>query len=196
MVGLLNQAGGQAPAPQDPNMRAQNMEQGGGDDFQDPALQRAINYIGTRLYGEDKVSIEIAQKLDNAQVAMPKIIATIAYTLAQAADEATDGMILEENLSILGMLALNEIFTIAEQAGMPLESKDVSAAMKQMIVMYGQDNGLTQQEIEVLAQNMAQIDDAQFAAEAAEMPDDFGDTIPDVPVDDENPQMSGQQMGA
>ena len=57
-----------------------------------------------------------------------QMIAGLAYTLAEAADTATDGLIKEENLSILGMLTLNEVFTIAQTAGMPLADGDISAA--------------------------------------------------------------------
>ena len=134
MQGLLNQAGGEEQAPVQEAMPA---EETGGDEFQDPALQRAIAYVGDRLYGPDKVSEEIAKQLGQSDTPMPKMIAGLAYTLAEAADTATDGLIKEENLSILGMLTLNEVFTIAQTAGMPLADGDISAAMKQMKIMYG-----------------------------------------------------------
>lgn len=192
MAGLLDQEGAQAPEQQE-QMPQEQMPQGagGGDDLQDPALQRAIAYMGDRLYGEAKLAEEIAQRLGSAEVSMPKNVATVAYTLAQAADEATDGLILEENLSILGMLALNEVFTVAEQAGMPLQNSDVSAAMKQLIIIYAQDNGLTEEEVAVLSQGMVQVDDAQFAEAALQVPDEFGDSLPDVDVEEEE-----QPMGA
>jgi hypothetical protein len=110
---------------------------------------------------------------------MPEIVASTAYALAQAADESSDGMVREENLSVLGILALNEVFTIAETAGMPLEVKDISAAMKRLVLMYGEDNGLSQEEIEVLSQGMMQVDDTQLAQAALELPDDFGNSIPE-----------------
>jgi hypothetical protein len=174
MAGLLENEEAQAAAQQ-----ASAPENSEGDDFKDPALQRAIAYMGDRLYGKDKVAEDIAQNLGQSETPLPKMIATIAYTLSQAADEATNGMIREENLSILGMLALNEVFTVAEQAGMPLETKDVSSAMKQMVIMYGEDNGLSEEEVEVLAGGMMQVDDAQFAQAALELPDEFGDSIPE-----------------
>lgn len=181
MAGLLENEEAQAiaQAEQMPVEQQPAPENSEGDDFNDPALQRAIAYMGDRLYGKDKVAEDIAQNLGQSETPLPKMIATIAYTLSQAADEATDGMIREENLSILGMLALNEVFTVAEQAGMPLETKDVSSAMKQMVVMYGEDNGLSEEEIEVLAGGMMQVDDAQFAQAALELPDEFGDSIPE-----------------
>lgn len=196
MAGLLDQAGNQAPEQQEmpPQPEQQDPQQQGGDDFQDPALQRAIAYVGDRLYGEDQVAQEVAQQLGGAEVSLPKIIATIAYTLAQAADEATDGLILEENLSILGMLCLNEIFTVANEAGMPVSDGDISAAMKQMIIMYGKDNGLTEEELNVLSQGMVQVDDAQFAQEALALPDSFGDAIPEDQGDEQGQQMN--PMGA
>ena len=181
MAGLLENEEAQAiaQAEQMPVEQQPAPENGEGDDFKDPALQRAIANMGDRLYGKDKLAEEIAQSLGQSETPLPKMIATVAYTLSQAADEATDGLILEENLSVLGMLALNEVFTVAEQAGMPLETKDVSAAMKQMVIMYGEDNGLTEEEVEVLAGGMMQIDDAQFAQAALELPDEFGDSIPE-----------------
>tara|TARA_B100001287_G_scaffold100420_1_gene84459 strand:+ start:251 stop:838 length:588 start_codon:yes stop_codon:yes gene_type:complete len=192
MQGLLNQAGGEEQAPVQEAMPAEDT---GGDEFQDPALQRAIAYVGDRLYGPDKVSEEIARQLGQADTPMPKMIAGLAYTLAEAADTATDGLIKEENLSILGMLTLNEVFTIAQTAGMPLADGDISAAMKQMIIMYGQENGLTPEELDVLSQGMTQIDDAQFATEAAALPDEFGDSLPDYEIEDEEEPMQ-QPAGA
>ena len=190
MAGLLNEAGAGAPEQQE-QVPQEQMPQGGGggDDLGDPALQRAIAYIGDRLYGEAKVAEEIAQRLGSSEVALPKNLATVAYTLAQAADEATDGLILEENLSILGMLALNEVFTVAEQAGMPLQNGDVSAAMKQLIIVYAQDNGLTEEEVAVLSQGMVQVDDAQFAEASLQLPDEFGDSLPDAGVEEEEQPM-------
>ena len=53
MQGLLNQAGGAAQEPMPEEQLPADAE--GGDDFQDPALQRAISYVGDRLYGPDKL---------------------------------------------------------------------------------------------------------------------------------------------
>lgn len=193
MQGLLNQAGGAAQEPMPEEQLPADAE--GGDDFQDPALQRAIAYVGDRLYGPDKLSEEIAKQMGQSDTAMPKMIAGLAYSLAEAADTATDGLIKEENLSILGMLTLNEVFTIAQTAGMPLKDGDVSAAMKQMIIMYGQENGLTPEELNVLSEGMMQVDDTQFADEAAALPDDFGDSLPDYEIEEEEEPMQ-QPAGA
>lgn len=193
MQGLLNQAGGAAQEPMPEEQLPADAE--GGDDFQDPALQRAIAYVGDRLYGPDKLSEEIAKQMGQSDTAMPKMIAGLAYSLAEAADTATDGLIKEENLSILGMLTLNEVFTIAQTAGMPLKDGDVSAAMKQMIIMYGQENGLTPEELNVLSEGMAQVDDTQFADEASALPDDFGDSLPDYEIEEEEEPMQ-QPAGA
>jgi hypothetical protein len=183
MAGLLeNQAEEvmeQMPGQMPGQMVAGNQPETDGDDFQDPALQKAIAYMGDRLYGKEKIAEDIAKTLGQSDLPMPAIVASTAYALAQAADEASDGMIREENLSILGILALNEVFTIAETAGMPLETKDVSVAMKQIVLMYGEDNGLSKEEIEVLSQGMMQVDDVQLAQAAMELPDEFGDSIPD-----------------
>tara|TARA_R110001599_G_scaffold165052_1_gene354477 strand:+ start:3333 stop:3917 length:585 start_codon:yes stop_codon:yes gene_type:complete len=184
MAGLLEneeaEAIEQMPEEMSGQMVSDNQLETDGDDFKDPALQKSIAYIGDRLYGQEKLAGEIAKTLGQSDLPMPEIVASTAYALAQAADEASDGMVREENLSVLGILALNEVFTIAETAGMPLEIQDVSAAMKQLVLMYGKDNGLSQEEIEVLSQGMMQVDDAEFAQAAMELPDEFGESIPEA----------------
>jgi len=184
MAGLLEneeaEAIEQMPEEMSGQMVSDNQLETDGDDFQDPALQKSIAYIGDRLYGQEKLAGEIAKTLGQSDLPMPEIVSSTAYALAQAADEASDGMVREENLSVLGILALNEVFTIAETAGMPLEIQDVSAAMKQLVLMYGKDNGLSQEEIEVLSQGMMQVDDAEFAQAAMELPDEFGESIPEA----------------
>ena len=183
MAGLLENQDAEAieqmPEEMPGQMVADNQPETDEDDFQDPALQKSIAYIGDRLYGQEKLAEEIAKTLGQSTMPMPEIVASTAYALAQAADESSDGMVREENLSVLGILALNEVFTIAETAGMPLEVKDISAAMKQLVLMYGKDNGLSQEEIEVLSQGMMQVDDTQLAQAALELPDDFGNSIPE-----------------
>ena len=196
MAGLLEsqeeEAMKQMPEEVSEEMPAQmvsdNQPESEEDDFKDPALQKSIAYIGDRLYGQEKIAEDIAKTLGQSDLPMPEIVATTAYALAQSADEASDGMIREENLSVLGILALNEVFTIAETAGMPLETKDVSVAMKQLVLMYGEDNGLSQEEIDVLSQGMMQVDDAQLTQAAMELSDDFGDSIPDE-IEDEAQMM-------
>ena len=196
MAGLLEsqeeEAMKQMPEEMSEEMPAQmvsdNQPESEEDDFKDPALQKSIAYIGDRLYGQEKIAEDIAKTLGQSDLPMPEIVATTAYALAQSADEASDGMIREENLSVLGILALNEVFTIAETAGMPLETKDVSVAMKQLVLMYGEDNGLSQEEIDVLSQGMMQVDDAQLTQAAMELSDDFGDSIPDE-IEDEAQMM-------
>ena len=184
MAGLLEneeaEAIEQMPEEMSGQMVSDNQPETDGDDFQDPALQKSIAYIGDRLYGQEKLAGEIAKTLGQSSLPMPEIVSSTAYALAQAADEASDGMVREENLSVLGILALNEVFTIAETAGMPLEVKDISAAMKRLVLMYGEDNGLSQEEIEVLSQGMMQVDDAEFAQAAMELPDEFGESIPEA----------------
>lgn len=196
MAGLLEsqekEAMRQMPEEMSEEMPAQmvsdNQPENDEDDFKDPALQKSIAYMGDRLYGQEKIAEDIAKTLGQSDLPMPEIVATTAYALAQSADEASDGMIREENLSVLGILALNEVFTIAETAGMPLETKDVSVAMKQLVLMYGEDNGLSQEEIDVLSQGMMQVDDAQLTQAAMELSDDFGDSIPDE-IEDEAQMM-------
>jgi len=161
MVGLLNKAAGQED---------QVNGQAADDEIEnDGALADAIEYIGSRLYDENLAG-EVARALDGAPKAMPKILAGIAYKLAQAADTETNGEVMEENLSILGMLALNEIITIAEASGMAISGATASAAMKQMVIMYAEDNGIPSDE---LAGLMANVSDQDVAMLADEAPDDL-----------------------
>ena len=167
----------------------------------DPALESAINFLGSKLYTED-LSLQIAEQLDKSSVSMPKILATIAYKLAERSDTETDGDIKEENLSILGMMALNEVFTIAEETGMNTTSADISAAFKHMIVLFAQDQGLPQEQVQSLANAMAQVNDEQFAQEAENMPDNLDEMLPDddIPVEEdtleENPAQTQEEMRA
>jgi hypothetical protein len=171
MQGLLGQAGGAPQAPQGQQQSA--------DDFGDPALVEAIDFMGERLY-EDGLADEIAQTLEQSPTSMPKILAQIAYKLAQSADTETEGEIAEENLSILGMVALNEIMTLADAAGMPLEPADASAAMKEMVILFAQDNGIPADEI---SQALAGINNQEMAMAAQATPDDFDSQIPDEDSD-------------
>ena len=58
MAGLLENEEAQAiaQAEQMPVEQQPAPENGEGDDFKDPALQRAIAYMGDRLYGKDKLA--------------------------------------------------------------------------------------------------------------------------------------------
>lgn len=178
MQGLLEQAAG-------PQESLDSVQQQASDpqDLGDPALTKAIYYVGQRLYDQD-MATEIAKVLENAPTAMPKMLAGLAYKLAQAADTATEGEIMEENLSILGMLTLNEVVSVAEAAGMPIQASDASAAMKHMVIMFAEDNGIPADEI---AGALAQVRDQDMAQAAMEAPDDLGDQLPDE-MDDEPEQ--------
>ena len=188
MAGLLqNQAqdmGGDAPST--------------GSQFDDPALEQAIEYLGQRLYAED-ISIEIAKVVEKSPAPQPRMLAEIAYRLAESSDVETDGDIKEENLSIIGMVALNEVAEIAEQAGMQITPADVSAAFQEMVLIFAREQGLSKDEIATLEASMRQVDDAELAQGAEALPDDFDEQIPDedVPVGDENAEVgaeNNQQM--
>lgn len=156
----------------------------------DPALESAINYMGKKLYSED-LSEEIARVISGSNRAQPKLMAMAALKLAAASDAETDGDIKEENLSILGMMALNEVFSIAEAGGVQVSGADVSSAFQEMVIMFAQEQGLSPEELASLKQAMVQVDDAELAREAEALPDDYGDSLPDedVPVGD-------REMGA
>jgi hypothetical protein len=183
MAGLLkNQA---EPMPEQQSMPADS-----GASLDDPALEQAINYMGKKLYSED-LAEEIAGMFSQSEVAQPKLLAMAAMKIAESSDVETDGDIKEENLSILGMMALNEVVTIAEAAGVQIAGSDVSAAFKEMVIMFAQDQGLSPEEIGGLKEAMARVDDAELAAEAEALPDDYDEMLPDedVPVGD-------REMGA
>lgn len=171
---------------------------GTGSQFDDPALEQAIEYLGQRLYAED-ISIEIAKVVEKSPTPQPKMLAEIAYRLAESSDVETDGDIKEENLSIIGMVALNEVAEIAEQAGMQITPADVSAAFQEMVLIFAREQGLSRDEIATLEASMRQVDDAELAQGAEALPDDFDEQIPDedVPVGDENAEVgaeNNQQM--
>jgi hypothetical protein len=194
MVGWLDMAGlletqGQSTGPNG---------SGAGSQFDDPALEQAIEYLGQRLYAED-IAIEIAKVVEKSPQPQPKILAEIAYRLAETSDVETDGDIKEENLSVIGMVALNEVAEIAEQAGMQIAPADVSAAFQEMVLIFAREQGLPKAQIETLAASMRQVDDAELAQGAQALPDDFDEQIPDedVPVGDENAEVgaeNNQQM--
>jgi len=171
MVGLLKNQ--QAEMPADDSSPS----------LDDPALESAINYMGKKLYTED-LAEDIASTFSQSDRAQPRLMAMAALKLAEASDAETDGDIKEENLSILGMMALNEVFTIAEQTGVQVSGADVSAAFKEMVIMFAEEQGLSAEEVASLKDAMAQVNDQELAAEAEALPDDYDESLPDedVPV--------------
>jgi hypothetical protein len=167
MQGLLQQPTEQ-PAEQP-------VEDGGPDGFGDPALTKSIEYVGERLYSEE-VGTEIAAAFDASPTDNPDAIALIAYKLTQKADEASGGEIAEENLSLLGMLTLNEVLTVAEAAGMPIKPETGAKAMKRMVVMFAADNGIP---IEQIQEAFSQVSESELSLAAEEAPDNFDEMIAD-----------------
>ena len=163
----------------------------------DPALRSAIDYLGSRLY-EGDIAMDIAETLGQSPKAIPMLLAKTAYTLAENSDVETENEIKEENLSILGMVALNEVVTIATEAGVDVQSADVSAAFKQMVLMFAQDQGVPQEQINALANALSGVNDQEFAAAAEQVPDEAFDALPDedVPIGDEEQMAQPEQMGA
>ena len=163
----------------------------------DPALEQAIANIGQRLYKEE-LGQQIADTVGKAENNVPRNMATIAYKLAESSDVDTDGEIKEENLSVLGMIALNEVFEIAEAAGVSTQPSDVSAAFKHMVIMFAQDQGLPEEQVQSLANAMAEVDDRGFAEEANQLPDSTFENLPDedVPVGALEEGAQQPQMGA
>tara|TARA_B100001057_G_C22684585_1_gene885141 strand:- start:206 stop:748 length:543 start_codon:yes stop_codon:yes gene_type:complete len=157
----------------------------------DPALEQAITNIGQRLYNED-LAEQIADTVGKSETNLPRNLATIAYKLAESSDVDADGDIKEENLAVLGMIALNEVFEIAEAAGVKTDSSDVSVAFKHMVVMFAQDQGLPEDQVQTLANAMAEVNDRQLAEAAEDVPDETFEALPDedvpIPGEEQAPQ--------
>ena len=158
----------------------------------DPALESAIMALGSRLYKDD-IATQIADNVGKSQTAVPRIMATIAYKLAESSDVGTDGEIKEENLSVLGMMALNEVLEIAEASGVQVGPSDASEAFKHMVIMFAQDQGLPEDQVQTLAAAMAEVNDQQLADAANEVPEEAFDELPDedVPVAGEEQMAAG-----
>ena len=161
----------------------------------DPALEAAIMALGGRLYKDD-IATQIADNVGKSKTAVPRIMATIAYKLAESSDVDTDGEIKEENLSVLGMMALNEVLEIAEASGVQIGPSDASEAFKHMVIMFAQDQGLPEDQVQALAAAMAEVNDQQLADAANEVPEEAFDELPDedVPVAGEEQMAAGGQM--
>ena len=163
MQEMNQQMQGQMPQeeqmPQDPMME----EDDGIDPDSDPALQSAFDFLLERLYGDEGLAESIAETLGSGGRAAPRIYASAALKLAQSADQHTNGEIAEENLAMLGMFCLNEVFEIAEAAGIPAKATDISAAFKQMIVMYMSEQGVPVEEVTKAFSQVRDEDFAQFA---------------------------------
>jgi len=178
MKGLMEQAGSEEKemSPEE-TMVASSDPEGLGDE----ALTKAIEFVGKRLY-EDDMATQIAKTFDGAPTAVPQMIAMLAYKLAQSADTETGGEIREENLSVLGVMTLGEILTVAEATGMQVDGPTASKAMQEMILIYAEDNGVDPTE---LAAAMGQVDDNEVDMVADQLPDDFDTRLDSVPDEDE-----------
>lgn len=168
---------------------AEPMQDGGAEVQSDPALAKSMQYVGERLYSEE-IGAEIAAAFDSSPTDNPDAIALIAYKLTQKADEASDGQVAEEDLSILAMLTLNEVLTVAEAAGMPIDPETGAKAMKRMVVMFAADNGIPLEQIQ---ESFSQVNESELALAAQEAPDNFDEMIADgdSPVGEEIEQGLG-----
>ena len=179
MAGLMQEVGQTAQKP-NPKESATSI------DADDPALDQAIQYLGGRLYEED-IASQIANVTEKSPESQPQLLALIAYRLAESSDVETDGDIKEENLSVIAMVALNEVMEIAEQSGMQVSPEDAAIAFRHMVTMFAQEQGLDPDQVQQLTTAMSEVDTSQLAMEASALPDDFGDQIPDeeTPLGDE-----------
>lgn len=163
MQGILSQQQPQEQqqaTPQEPEM-AEEQEAEAGDD---PALLEAYKWVHTKLYSEEfgaRISDAIKSQQGSA-----KLLANIAYKLAQGADTATGGNIAEENLVALGIFTLNEVYEIAEASGGQVDAAALNEAFKAMVVMWLQDQGQDTSQIE---QAMNAVPSDGFAQGVEEM---------------------------
>jgi hypothetical protein len=190
MQGLIEQAGStqEEMSPKEAMMSGSDPENMG-----DEALTKAIDFVGERLY-QDDMATEIAKTFDGAPTAVPQMIAMLAYKLAQSADTKTGGEIREENLSVLGVLTLGEVLTVAEATGMQIDGATASKAMQEMVLIYAEDNGVDTTE---LAAAMGQVDDNEVDMVSEQLPDDFDtqlDSIPDEEEEMEQEMAEGEMM--
>lgn len=190
MEGLIEQAGStqEEMSPKEAMMSGSDPENMG-----DEALTKAIDFVGERLY-QDDMATEIARTFDGAPTAVPQMIAMLAYKLAQSADTKTGGEIREENLSVLGVLTLGEVLTVAEATGMQIDGATASKAMQEMVLIYAEDNGVDTTE---LAAAMGQVDDNEVDMVSEQLPDDFDtqlDSIPDEEEEMEQEMAEGEMM--
>jgi hypothetical protein len=147
-------------------------------DADDPALDQAIQYLGGRLYEED-IASQIANVTEKSPESQPQLLALIAYRLAESSDVKTDGDIKEENLSVIAMVALNEVMEIAEQSGMQVSPEDAAIAFRHMVTMFAQEQGLDPEQVQQLTAAMSEVDTSQLVMDADALPDDFADQISD-----------------
>lgn len=190
MAGLMQEVGQTAQQPK-PQASASSI------DPDDPALDQAIQYLGGRLYEED-IASQIANVTEKSPESQPQLLALIAYRLAESSDVETDGDIKEENLSVIAMVALNEVMEIAEQSGMQVSPEDAAIAFRHMVTMFAQEQGLDPEQVQQLATAMSEVDTSQLAMESDALPDDFADQIPDedVPLGDEGVPQQPMAQGA
>lgn len=171
MAGLMQEVG---QPTQEPEAQAAAPSM----DADDPALDQAIQYLGGRLYEED-IASQIANVTEKSQESQPQLLALIAYRLAESSDVETDGDIKEENLSVIAMVALNEVMEIAEQSGMQVSPEDAAIAFRHMVTMFAQEQGLDPEQVQQLTAAMSEVDTSQLAMDADALPDDFADQISD-----------------
>ena len=166
-------------------------------DPDDPALDQAIQYLGGRLYEED-IASQIANVTEKSRESQPQLLALIAYRLAESSDVETDGDIKEENLSVIAMVALNEVMEIAEQSGMTVGPEDAAIAFRHMVTMFAQEQGLDPEQVQQLTAAMSEVDTSELTMEAQALPDNFADDLPDedIPLGDEGAPQQPMQQGA
>ena len=190
MAGLMQGAAQPAQQPK-PQASASSI------DPDDPALDQAIQYLGGRLYEED-IAAQIADVTEKSPESQPQLLALIAYRLAESSDVETDGDIKEENLSVIAMVALNEVMEIAEQSGMQVAPEDAAIAFRHMVTMFAQEQGLNPEQVQQLTAAMSEVNTSELTMEAEALPDNFADQIPDedVPLGDESAPQQPMAQGA
>lgn len=158
MEGLLENE--QAAEKQEPMPAEDQMpEEEGMDPEQDEALKAALAYVNEQLYSKG-IAENFAKVVAKGGRTLPKVFAGIAFKIAKAADAKTNGEIAEENLGILGMMTLAEVFEVAQAAGAEVNGEQISAAFKQMVIMFLEEQGMDTDE---MAKSFASMKDGEFA---------------------------------
>ena len=142
----------------------EQMQAQAADPQADQYLEAAIKFIQQKVYDES-ISAEIA-KLAKAQPINEGALASLVYRLAEAADEATEGNVAEEDLSGLAIAAANEVFEILEAAGLDAPEALISKVMKQVALIFAQENDL---DPAPLVEAFAQVNDDEMGAYASQV---------------------------
>lgn len=166
-----------APPPGEEELPPEGEEIDESDPENDPNFVKAFNFVRKNLY-EKGAADKLFTKISKAPEAKGEL-ASFAYHLTQKADQVTGGNILDENLASLGILTLAEIMEIAEASGASIESADMAGAMKQMMIMYMEEQGMPVEQIKQVQASMNEMKPEHFEEVNNKVMEMAPDQIPD-----------------